>query len=407
MTTRFPHLSHHLSSSTGSFLQHWMSYCCLPIRRKRASIVAPLKQRGDGQRGPRFTKQLSASELLHQTRPAEKVDMKRASSSAVFLKKKDNQIPIKFKKKDLLRNCKEGGLNFVKMHLDAVPADVNAIGMWGNTPLIGACQYRHGMIAMELLGRGALVWIANEEGCTAFHHACLEGLTEVVQEMLMKNIKSRDMEKVHKPGLIYNSRTDKKVMLTPLAAASVNGHMDIIRLLLDCKVYSIVAVEDALKGAIMCEEIDTVELIMRRYGAELRGRLDMDISFLSKACRSENLRMVKVFLDAQCVINACLCHKSKDRAISKFSPLSIACRLGSSEMVEQLLQAGADPNYSCGACSFPLMQACRAGSAQCVSLLLCNGAQQNVPDPMTNMSARQYAINARLDDIVDILNRGS
>ena len=57
--------------------------------------------------------------------------------------------------------------------------DVNHRGMWDNTPLMSACQYRHPELAMYLISAGADVNAVNERGNTALLHAALEGTTTV------------------------------------------------------------------------------------------------------------------------------------------------------------------------------------------------------------------------------------
>jgi ankyrin repeat protein len=52
--------------------------------------------------------------------------------------------------------------------------DVNTRGMWGNTPLISACQYQHTKVALYLCLHGADVNAANERNNTALLYACLE-----------------------------------------------------------------------------------------------------------------------------------------------------------------------------------------------------------------------------------------
>ncbi|CAM9730463.1 unnamed protein product, partial [Heterosigma akashiwo] len=61
--------------------------------------------------------------------------------------------------------------------------------------------------------------LANEKGARALLYACIEGLTDVVTELLKRDDSGVDPEPVH----VYNPKTDCSQRLTPLLAASVNG----------------------------------------------------------------------------------------------------------------------------------------------------------------------------------------
>lgn len=104
--------------------------------------------------------------------------------------------------------------------------DVNSRGMWDNTPLICACQYRHAAVALALCEAGADVTVVNEKGNTALLHAALEGLEDVVQALLARGAP------VHVPAsVIYNSESDSNQVLTPLVAAVVNNRAGCVRAL--------------------------------------------------------------------------------------------------------------------------------------------------------------------------------
>ncbi|KAF1795715.1 Ankyrin repeat-containing domain [Phytophthora cactorum] len=105
---------------------------------------------------------------------------------------------------------------------------VNIRGMWESTPLISAAQYAHCEAALWLLSHGADPHASNEKAVTALLLASLEGLTPVVLRLL--EINALAIEQV---GVVYNSAADVNVRLSPLLAASMNGHGEIVRLLLD------------------------------------------------------------------------------------------------------------------------------------------------------------------------------
>eukprot|EP00644_Phytophthora_capsici_P006721 jgi/Phyca11/103817/e_gw1.8.623.1 len=111
---------------------------------------------------------------------------------------------------------------------------INIRGMWESTPLISATQYAHCEAALWLLSQGADPHASNEKAVTALLLASLEGLTPVVVQLL-ETVKTKpDPPVIDKQiGVVYNSAADVNVRLSPLLAASMNGHVDIVRLLLD------------------------------------------------------------------------------------------------------------------------------------------------------------------------------
>ncbi|CEG50154.1 Ankyrin [Plasmopara halstedii] len=111
---------------------------------------------------------------------------------------------------------------------------VNIRGMWESTPLISAAQYAHCEAALWLLNHGANPHSSNEKNVTALLLASLEGLTPLVVK-LVENIDSKSSTQSidQQIGAVYNAVFDVNLRLSPLLAASMNGHEDIVRLLLD------------------------------------------------------------------------------------------------------------------------------------------------------------------------------
>ncbi|GMF51565.1 unnamed protein product [Phytophthora fragariaefolia] len=111
---------------------------------------------------------------------------------------------------------------------------VNVRGMWESTPLISATQYAHCEAALWLLSNGANPHASNEKSVTALLLASVEGLTPVVVELLKTATSTAGAPPIDKQiGIVYNSAADVNVRLSPLLAASMNGHLEIVRHLLD------------------------------------------------------------------------------------------------------------------------------------------------------------------------------
>ena len=105
-----------------------------------------------------------------------------------------------------------------------------AAGVDGNgcTPLILACHYAHEPLALELLRRGADATAANEQGCTALLHACVEGLPALTEELLLQPA----VLPAPAPAPVYSRHTDETAPRTPLLAAAESGFAHGVRLLL-------------------------------------------------------------------------------------------------------------------------------------------------------------------------------
>lgn len=123
--------------------------------------------------------------------------------------------------------AKDGNLDAVRQALSATDVDVNMRGMWNNTPLICACQYRHADIAITLCDAGADVNAVNEKGNTALLHAAVEGLTDVVVALLAKGASPAPPA-----SIIYNGEADANQVLTPFIAACMNNRVDVASVLL-------------------------------------------------------------------------------------------------------------------------------------------------------------------------------
>jgi len=131
------------------------------------------------------------------------------------------------KKANLVASVKKGDVQAVGEQLEQ-GSDVNATGMWGNTPLLAACQYKKTEIAVLCLAHsGVDVNVVNERGYTAILFASLQGLTDVAEGLLGRGATAN-----HDEVRMYNSVFDTNMFLTPLSAAIVNGNASIVEHLL-------------------------------------------------------------------------------------------------------------------------------------------------------------------------------
>jgi len=131
---------------------------------------------------------------------------------------------------NLMASIKRGDVTVVEQLLQS-GFDVNTVGMWGNTALLTACQYRKEKIAMLLLsldkGKSVDVNVVNDRGYTPLLLATLEGMADVTESLLAHGATCTRPE-----ARIYNHIFDVNMYLTPLSAAIVNGHVKIVENLL-------------------------------------------------------------------------------------------------------------------------------------------------------------------------------
>jgi len=301
------------------------------------------------------------------------------------------------KGRDLVRACKNGNFNQVQILIQESPESLHFIGMWGNSPLIYACQYNHTNIALLLIDNGAPVGIRNEENCTAMLHVCLHGNIVLAAKMIRLNT-------FWECGLVYNSETDEKTNLSPLNAACTNGHASVVDLLfgsdLNLNELDIIA---SVCSAVIHGKSDALSVIMKSKPDIVPYTLAQNGHLLIMTCYSKHWDLVKILLGIQ-NIQTSYCSCLDKNASVHSSPLSLVCAADQVLMAQLLLDKGADASYSCGKCSPPLMDACRSQSIECSRLLIQFGAKIDFLDPLSGMTPLEFAQNLNLSELVSILN---
>ncbi|KAA0719985.1 Tankyrase-1 [Triplophysa tibetana] len=121
---------------------------------------------------------------------------------------------------------------------------------------------------------------------------------------------------------------------------------------------------------------------------------------LFEACRNGDVSRVKRLVDS---VNV----NAKDMAGRKSTPLHFAAGFGRKDVVEHLLQTGADVHARDDGGLIPLHNACSFGHAEVVSLLLCQGADPNSRDNWNYTPLHEAAIKCKIDVcIVCVFLRG-
>lgn len=229
----------------------------------------------------------------------------------------------------------------------------------------------------KLLSEGADVNGTNRLMQRALPSAAANGNIEVVRLLLEKGA--------------YIEATDQDC-LTPLMNACERGHLEIVRLLLD-KGADINAQTKAgatpLRKAVNEQNVEVVRLLLDR-GANVTDRLKDGTFILMSAALTGNSEILKSILDKGADINArgnwgssaltwaAVMDRSDVvkllRSRGAESDLCTAALIGDVQEVERLIQKGANVNALDGMGFTSLMNASRKGHTEVVDLLLDNGA---------------------------------
>jgi ankyrin repeat protein len=226
-------------------------------------------------------------------------------------------------------------------------ADVNTATNNGVTPLYIAAQHGHIEVVQLLLGADANVNSATNTGATPLNIAAHEGYTEVVRLLL---------------GACANVNTARNDGATPLHSAAVHGHAEVVQLLL---------------GA----------------GANVNSATNDGLTPLYIAAGKGHTAVVQLLLGAGANVNSA----TNDGA----TPLFIAALQGHTEVVQLLLGAGADVNTADNDGVTPLYFAVLQGHAEVVQLLLnaradVHAENKDGDSPLTAATKKGHAEIVRL-----------
>lgn len=235
----------------------------------------------------------------------------------------------------LLKALKEENQEAARYFLTAPEVDIRAVldaDMY--TALHYAVTKNYVDITQSLLDRGANCNAQDKDGCTPLHTAAKKGHAECVKLLLAR-------------GAAVGIKTTR-YFHTPLHFAALIGNLEILKLLLD-------------KGADPHAQ-DRDGCTSLHYAAK-SGFLPVAQALLEKIGSSNASGPTNTGPNA--------------RAKNDYTPLYFAVAQGSREMVELLLDNGADPNASDDKNYTSLHVAAKKGFAEIARLLLLKGADAN------------------------------
>ncbi|KAL1561868.1 hypothetical protein AAHA92_04518 [Salvia divinorum] len=210
--------------------------------------------------------------------------------------------------------AREGQTEVCKYLLEELKMDVNTQDEDGDTPLTHAARQGHTSLAKYLVNHGADPSIPSALGATALHHSAGTGDIELLKFLLSKDVS-------------VDSQSDAG---TPLIWAAGHGQKDSVKILLDHKANPDAKTED-------------------------------DITPLLSAVAAGSLACLVLLIKAGATVNF---------TAGGATPLHIAADIGSPEIINCLLQAGADPNAIDEDGLKPVQVAASRGNKVAVEILL-------------------------------------
>ncbi|XP_067661916.1 putative ankyrin repeat protein RF_0381 [Haliotis asinina] len=257
----------------------------------------------------------------------------------------------------LLSACREGDVEVVKFVLSQNIVDVDSRGHRKKTPVLLAAEYGHKEVVELLVENGADLSLAYASGSNSLHVACSRGRLKVVKYIISQNI------------VDINCRGLGKKTAAMFAAAC--GHKEVVELLFE-------------------------------NGADLSLACGTGSNILHSACSRGRLEVVKYILSQNIVdINS--------RGGSKKTPAMTAAQYGHKEVVELLVENGADLSLVCCRGINILHLACSKGHLEVVKYVISqNIVNINSRGGIQNMTPVMMAAKSGHEDVIEFLvSRGA
>ena len=268
-------------------------------------------------------------------------------------------------------NCGHTALHFAVMRnhpgvvevLFEAGADIEVKDEEGSSPLLLACTTGHLDIVKMLVEAGAGVRGSNIEGVTCLLRATYHGHTEIVRYL------------VGLPQVDVNQLGCKDLNLTALHLAVVEKHQDIVKVLIDAGAELDRTGEDGRSAPLVasCMDMPDIVKMLVEAGAVVRATDNKGRTCLTLASyfgHTETVRYLAGLKDVE------VSHPDADG----YTALHFAVQQQFPGVVQELIDAGADIEANNKDKSSPLLLASRSGSFDIVKMLVEAGAGVCVTD---------------------------
>ncbi|XP_067653298.1 putative ankyrin repeat protein RF_0381 [Haliotis asinina] len=253
-------------------------------------------------------------------------------------------------KKILLAACRKGNVEAVRHVLEQDNADINSRGVLRMTPAITAAKKGRKDVVEFLMRKGANMSLVDQRGWNILHAACWGGDVETVKYVLSQKININSLDLLRR---------------TPVILASRKGRKEVVHLLLS-------------EGA-------DVSLVTKRGD-----------NFFHAACLGGYVEMVKYVLTLDDVdINS--------RGCNEKTPVMMAAENGHKDVVEVLVNEGANKSLVDTNGNNILHAACRGGNMKLVKYVVSQGAVDINARNTLGDTAADIAKKHRLFDILHLL----
>ncbi|XP_071111355.1 serine/threonine-protein phosphatase 6 regulatory ankyrin repeat subunit C-like [Haliotis cracherodii] len=258
---------------------------------------------------------------------------------------------------DLHSASEMGDLSRVEVILSQGGTDINCKDKIGRTPVMWAAGNGHKEVVEILVSKGAKVSIVDKFGNNILHSAGRGGDVEVVQYVL-----SHDMVDINGRGSCRR---------TPVMLAAEKGHIEIVKLLVDKGGdMSLVGKrhENILHLACLCGQIEVVKYVLSQDIVDINSRGRKRKTPVMLAARNGHKEVVELLVKKGA--NLSLAYNAAGSNV-----LHLACFNGHVDVVKYLLSQNAvDVNSRGWKQRTPVMRAAHSGNKEVVELLVNKGA---------------------------------
>ena len=215
-----------------------------------------------------------------------------------------------------------------------------------------------GIISLKI--GDSIIYECLDEGCSVLESAFLQAFElediKAMELLLAVGCDTNTQTYTGEVAITLALKMKDKNGFTLLHYASMNGHDDVVKALLEGDASTLVSTKNEITPLMFACEYGNHEVvsILLQFGADPNVKKSHGWTPLMLACHNGHSDVVELLFKAMVDVKACL----EDEATAIY----IACQNGHSGVVSILLQFGADPNLKEGDGWTPLMIACRNGT---------------------------------------------